>query len=139
MKGYHIAIEQAALDNKNFRKVLYTSHHLQLVLMSLQPGEEIGFEVHKNVDQFFRVEQGSGKCIIDDHEYEINNGDVIIVPAGSKHNIINTGEQDSLKLYTIYSPPNHKDGTVHATRSDAAKHHETFDGVTTETVTAFWD
>jgi mannose-6-phosphate isomerase-like protein (cupin superfamily) len=132
MKGYKIDIEHAAIDNDNFRKVLYTSEHMQLVLMSLKAGEEIGEEVHEENDQFFRIEAGNGKCVIDGHEYEIGDGDVIVVPAGAKHNVINTGKSGELKLYTIYAPPHHKDGIVRATKEEAEKHEEEFDEVTTE-------
>lgn len=134
MKGYKINIEKETLANNNFRKVLYTGKHSQLVLMSLLPKEEIGMEVHLRNDQFFRFEKGKGKCIIDGNKYYVGNGDVIIVPAGAHHNIINTSGTDKLKLYTLYSPPNHKDGIVRATKKDAeAKiNKEEFDGVTTE-------
>lgn len=132
MKGYKVNIENVTLRNDNFRKVLYTSTHMQLVLMTLPPHEEIGFEVHRDNDQFFRIEEGNGKCIIDGTEYEINNGDVIIVPAGAKHNLINTDEITDLKLYTLYAPPHHKDGIVRKTKLDAEKNKEEFDGITTE-------
>ncbi len=104
---------------------------MQLVLMSLLPGEEIGEEIHEGNDQFFRFEQGKGQCIIDGNKYEIADGDVIIIPSGAKHNVINTGS-DSLKMYTIYTPPHHKDGIVRATRKDAEENEEDFDGQTTE-------
>lgn len=132
MKGYKVNIENVTLRNDNFRKVLYTSTHMQLVLMTLPPHEEIGFEVHRDNDQFFRIEEGNGKCIIDGTEYEINNGDVIIVPAGAKHNLINTDEITDLKLYTLYAPPHHKDSIVRKTKLDAEKNKEEFDGITTE-------
>lgn len=132
MKGYKINIEKATLDNKNFRQVLYTSNHEQLVLMSLLPGEEIGSEIHQHVDQFFRVEQGRGKCFIDGNEYSIEAGDVIIAPAGVRHNIINVDKAIALKMYTVYGPPNHKDGTVEATKAEAESIKEEFDGATTE-------
>jgi mannose-6-phosphate isomerase-like protein (cupin superfamily) len=132
MKGYKSNIEKSTLDNNNFRKVLYTAHHMQLVLMSLKPGEEIGAEIHKNSDQFFRFESGSGKCIIDGNEYQVKDGDVIIVPAGAKHNVINTGSSKELKMYTIYAQPNHKDGVVRVTKQDAENNEEEFDGKTTE-------
>lgn len=131
MKGYKTEIEIDTLENENFRKVLYTSNHLQLVLMSLRPGEEIGLETHNETDQFFRFENGQGKCIIDETQYEIESGDVIVVPAGAKHNVINTGATE-LKLYTIYSPPHHKDGIVQPTKNDATNSKEEFDGRTTE-------
>jgi mannose-6-phosphate isomerase-like protein (cupin superfamily) len=118
MKGFKTAIETATIQNANFRKVLFTAKHMQLVLMSLQPGEEIGLEIHAENDQFFRFEQGHGKCVIDGTEIEIKDGDVVIVPAG-------------LKMYTIYSPPHHKDGIVRATKKEAEANEEEFDGVTT--------
>jgi mannose-6-phosphate isomerase-like protein (cupin superfamily) len=134
MKGYSINIEEETLANTNFRKVLYTGKHSQLVLMSLLPNEEIGMEVHPDNDQFFRFEKGQGKCIIDRNEYSVGNGDVIIVPAGAHHNIINISGTDKLKLYTLYSPPHHKDGIVRTTKADAVAeiNKEEFDGVTSE-------
>lgn len=132
MKGFSINIENATLDNRNFRKVLYTSKHSQLVLMSLRPGEEIGMEVHEENDQFFRFESGQGKCIIDGHEYELSDGVAIVVPAGAQHNVINTSATEDLKLYTIYSPAHHKDGIVRATKKEAEANEAEFDGVTTE-------
>lgn len=129
MKGYKDNIEKATVENTNFRKVLYTGKYSQLVLMSLKPGEEIGSEVHSDVDQFFRFEEGSGQLIIDDNTYEVAADDAGIVPAGARHNVINTGETD-LKLYTIYSPPEHKDKTIHPTKADVVEEH--FDGMTTE-------
>ena len=132
MKGFKSAIEKDAVGNVNFRKVLYTSENSQLVLMSLLPLEEIGSEIHENNDQFFRVEKGHGKCIIDGNEYELNDGDAVIVPRGARHNVINLSEDSDLKLYTIYSPPHHKDGIVRATKKDAETIEEEFDGVTTE-------
>ena len=132
MKGFKSNIEKDALKNTNFRKVLYTGKHLQVVLMSLKPGEEIGAEIHKTIDQFFRFEGGKGKCIIDGNEYVVGNGDVIIVPAGSKHNVINTDAVKELKMYTIYGPPNHKDGIINATKKDSEKNDAKFDGKTTE-------
>ncbi len=132
MKGFHSNIEKDTLENTNFRKVLYTGKHSQLVLMNLKPKEEIGMEVHENNDQFFRFEQGSGKCVIDDNEYEISNGTAIVIPAGAKHNIINTSDTTELKLYTIYSPAHHKDGIIRETKEDAVSNEAEFDGVTTE-------
>jgi mannose-6-phosphate isomerase-like protein (cupin superfamily) len=132
MKGFKSNIEKDTLKNENFRKVLYTSKHLQLVLMTLKKGEEIGEEVHINNDQFFRFESGKGKCIIDGNEYTIGDGDVIIVPAGSKHNVINTSMAEELKMYTIYAPPHHQDGLINATKNDAEKYDVEFDGKTTE-------
>ncbi len=132
MKGFNTNIEKDTRENDNFRKVLYTGKHTQLVLMSLQPGEEIGMETHTDNDQFFRFEKGSGLCIIDDNEYTLADGSVIIVPAGAKHNIINTSSTDMLKLYTLYSPPHHKDGIVRKTKTEAESDGPEFDGVTTE-------
>lgn len=132
MKGFNINLEQATLENTNFRKVLYTGTHSQLVLMSLKPKEEIGLEVHEENDQFFRIEKGEGKCVIDDTEYILEDGSGIVVPAGSKHNVINTSETEDLKLYTIYSPAHHKDGVTRATKQDAEEQEAPFDGVTTE-------
>ena len=132
VKGFKTNIEKATVENKNFRKVLYTSGHFQLVLMSLLPGEEIGSEVHGENDQFFRFEAGRGKCVINGNEYEVKDGDVIIIPAGAKHNVINTDSAEELKLYTIYAPPHHKDGIVRATKKEAEEREEEFDGETTE-------
>ena len=133
-KGFHSNIEKDTLENNNFRKVLYTTKHSQLVLMSLKPKEEIGLEVHKDNDQFFRFEQGEGKCVINGHQYPVINGSAIIVPAGARHNIINTSEAQELKLYTIYSPAHHKDGIVRTTKeqAEAKENEEEFDGITTE-------
>jgi len=132
MHGFHSNIEDDTLANTNFRKVLYTGKNSQLVLMSLRPGEEIGEEIHAENDQFFRVEQGVGKCIIDGNEYELEDGVAIIVPAGAKHNLINTSQTEDLKLYTIYSPPHHKDQIVRTTKAEAEALEEDFDGVTSE-------
>ncbi|MEK6926963.1 MAG: cupin domain-containing protein [Nanoarchaeota archaeon] len=132
MNGFVDNIEKESLKNNNFRRVLYTSKHSQLVLMSLKPKEEIGLEVHKENDQFFRFEKGEGKCIIDGHEYKVGDGFAVIVPAGAKHNIINTSNKEDLKLYTIYSPAHHRDKVVHATKVDAELDDEEFDGKTTE-------
>lgn len=116
-------LEYETQDNNYFRQVVFTGRYCQLVLMSLKPGEEIGSEVHNNVDQFFRFEKGEGKVVIDGSEYNVANGSAAVVPAGSEHNVINTGSGD-LKLYTIYSPAEHKDGTVHRTKEEAeAAHH----------------
>lgn len=130
MKGFIQDIETLAIDNQNFRQVIYTATNCQLVLMALKPGEDIGLEVHK-LDQFFRVESGSGEVVLDGVTSAVTNGSAILVPAGASHNIKNTGHEP-LKLYTIYSPPNHRDGVVHPTKSDAEKDHEQFDGKTTE-------
>jgi mannose-6-phosphate isomerase-like protein (cupin superfamily) len=132
MKGFKAAIEKETQANMDFRRVLYTAPHCQLVLMSLRPGEEIGMETHTGNDQFFRVEKGHGKCVIDGHEYDLNDGDAIIVPTGARHNVINTSVGDDLKLYTIYSPPHHKDGIVRATKLEAGQNEAEFDGVTSE-------
>ncbi|QQG47340.1 MAG: cupin domain-containing protein [Candidatus Woesebacteria bacterium] len=118
MPGYKDNIEKLTLENTFFRHVLFTAPHSQLVVMSLKPGEEIGMEVH-TVDQFFRFEKGTGKVIIESTEYEVSNGDAIIVPAGSNHNVINTSQTEDLKLYTIYSPSQHMDGTIHKTKQEA--------------------
>lgn len=131
MKGFKVNIEKQTEENDNFRKVLYTAGHLQLVLMSLAPGEDIGLETHQGTDQFFRFESGSGKCIINDSEYVVAEGDAVVIPAGAKHNIINTGS-GAFKMYTIYGPPNHSDGTVRATKEAAEKNEEVFDGKTSE-------
>lgn len=131
MKGFKANIEKETLDNDNFRKVLYTGKNLQLVLMSLKPGEEIGEEIHQNNDQFFRFESGTGKCTIDENNYQVTEGDVIVVPAGSKHNVINTGDEP-FKMYTIYSPPNHQDGIIRATKKEADVKDEKFNGVISE-------
>jgi len=132
MKGFNANIEKDTLENKNFRKVLYTGKHSQLVLMSLLPKEEIGMEVHNDNDQFFRFEAGQGKVVIDGNEYEVSNGTAIVVPAGAEHNVINISDVDNLKLYTIYSPAHHKDGIVRATKEEAETNGEEFDGKTTE-------
>jgi len=132
MKGYNANIEEATLVNTDFRHVLYTGKHCQLVLMSLKPGEDIGMEVHADNDQFFRFEKGEGKCVIDGNEYALADGSVIIVPAGAEHNIINTSTTDDLKLYTIYSPAHHQDGVVRATKAEAEASSPDFDGKTTE-------
>ncbi len=132
MKGYVTNIEKATIDNNNFRKVLYSAPHSQLVLMSLRPNEEIGMEVHQDNDQFFRIEKGQGKCIIDGNEYEITDGSAVVVPAGAQHNIINVSGSEELRLYTIYSPAHHKDGIVRVTKEEAVANEAEFDGKTTE-------
>ena len=131
-KGFCSNIEKDTLENENFRKVLYTGKHSQLVLMSLAPNEEIGMEVHEDNDQFFRFEKGQGKCIIDGHEYEVKDGAAIVVPAGSQHNVINVSATERLSLYTIYSPAHHKDGIIRATKAEAEANEAEFDGTTTE-------
>jgi mannose-6-phosphate isomerase-like protein (cupin superfamily) len=132
MKGYYGKIENLTVENENFRKVLYTSQHSQLVLMSIVPNGEIGAEVHADNDQFFRFESGHGKVIIDDNEYPVEDGDAIIVPAGANHNVINTSDSEALKLYTLYTPPHHKDQIVRKTQEEAEADDEEFDGITTE-------
>lgn len=131
MKGFYGNIEQLTSENDKFRKVLYTAKHLQLVLMSLQPGEEIGAEIHHENDQFFRFEKGSGQCIIDGHTYDVKDGDAVVVPAGAQHNVINTGNS-LLQMYTIYAPPHHKDGIIRGSKAEAEANEEDFDGKTTE-------
>jgi mannose-6-phosphate isomerase-like protein (cupin superfamily) len=132
MKGFYSNIEQETLENTNFRKVLYSANHLQLVLMSLKAGEEIGEEIHPDNDQFFRFESGFGKCVVDGNEYGVKDGDALIVPAGAMHNIINIDGEQDLKMYTIYAPAHHKDGIVRATKEEAEQNEEEFDGITTE-------
>jgi mannose-6-phosphate isomerase-like protein (cupin superfamily) len=129
--GYTSNVEEAAIANENFRKVLYTAQHSQLVLMSLLPEEDIGEEVHK-LDQFIRCESGRGKAILNGVEHEFNDGFVVLVPAGTPHNIINTSVDKAMKLYTVYAPPNHRDGVIHTTKADAESDKEHFDGKTTE-------
>ena len=130
MKGYVKNIEKEAMENANFRKVLYTAKNSQLVLMALKPNEEIGEEVH-GLDQFLRIEAGKGKAVLDGVEHEISDGFAVLVPAGTKHNIIN-GADSEMKIYTVYAPPNHRDGVTHAMKEDAEKDDEHFDGKTTE-------
>jgi len=130
MKGFVQNIESIAVDNREFRRVLYTAKSCQLVVMALKPQEEIGAEVHE-LDQFFRVEEGSGEAVLDGVRTEIRAGFAVLVPAGTRHNIVNTGSVP-LKLYTLYAPPNHRDGVVHHSRADAEKDSEHFDGKTTE-------
>jgi mannose-6-phosphate isomerase-like protein (cupin superfamily) len=129
MKGFVEDIETLSEENTDFRRVLYTGKHLQLVLMALQPGEEIGEEVHAEHDQFFRIEDGEGEVWIDGACTKIKDDDAVIVPAGARHNVINTG-REPLKLYTLYAPPDHRDGVVHATKAAVLEEH--FDGKTTE-------
>lgn len=131
-KGYKANIEKLTQENENFRKVLYTGERSQLVLMSLLPGEEIGSEVHPDNDQFFRFENGNGKVIINETEYEVADGDAVVIPKGSQHNVINTSLDTALKMYTIYSPAHHKDGVVRKTKAEAETDGPEFDGVTTE-------
>jgi mannose-6-phosphate isomerase-like protein (cupin superfamily) len=131
-KGYKDNIEKLTLENDNFRRVLYTAKHCQLVLMSLLPGEEIGMEVHEGNDQFFRFEKGEGKVIINETEYSVSDGDAVIVPSGAKHNVINTSDTEELKLYTLYSPAHHNDGIIRKTKEEAVADDPEFDGITTE-------
>ena len=131
MKGFVEDIEDLTIENAAFRRVIYTGKHLQLVLMALKAGEEIGAETHLDHDQFFRVEKGKGEVWIDGERTKIKRDDAIVVPAGASHNIVNTGSK-SLKLYTLYAPPQHQDGVVRATKADAAASEEHFDGKTTE-------
>ena len=129
MKGFVDDIERLTTENNDFRRVLYTGKHLQLVLMALKPGEEIGAEVHEDRDQFFRVESGQGEVLIDGTRTKIKDDDAIVVPAGARHNVVNTGTEP-LKVYTLYGPPEHKHGTVHRTKADVTEEH--FDGRTSE-------
>ncbi len=119
MAGYTTNIEKDTLANTNFRKVLYTAPNLQLVLMTLQPGEEIGTETHEHGDQFFRVEAGEGEAILNGEHHRLADGDIVIIPEGTEHNIVNTSSDTPLQVYTIYSPPEHPDGTVHKTKAEA--------------------
>ena len=128
MKGYLTNIEKATKENTDYRRVLYTAKNSQLVLMNIKPGDEIGEEVH-HLDQFIRVEEGEGKAILDGVEHALCADDAIVIPQGTRHNIVNTGSSD-LKLYTVYSPPEHTDGTIHATKADEKEEH--FNGITTE-------
>jgi mannose-6-phosphate isomerase-like protein (cupin superfamily) len=131
MKGFVADIEKLTEENSNFRRVLYTGNHLQLVLMTIQSGGEIGEEVHEGHDQFFRIEKGTGEVWIDGNRSPVKEGDGIIVPAGARHNVINTGST-LFQIYTIYGGPEHRDGVVHATKEEAEKSEEHFDGKTTE-------
>ncbi len=131
MKGYTINIEERAIANEYFREVLYTDNNLQLVVMSLLPQEDIGEETH-TLDQFIRVEQGEGKAVLDGVEHAISDGFAIVVPRGTRHNVINTSTTDTMKLYTIYAPPDHKDGLIHKTKAEALANDLPFDGVTSE-------
>lgn len=131
MNGYTADIETLTEENSDFWRVLYTGHHLQLVLMALKPGEDIGMETHKTHDQFFRIEKGHGEVVIDGTRRKVKGGDAIIVPAGALHNLINTGDKP-LRLYTLYGPPNHIDGLLEKRKVDAQASTEVFDGVATE-------
>ncbi len=119
MSGYSTDIERDTLENSDFRRVLYTAPHLQLVLMALGPGEEIGVETHDHGDQFFRVESGSGEAILDGTSHKLQDGSIVVIPAGVEHNIVNTSSSEVLRVYTIYTPPEHPDGTVHKTKAEA--------------------
>jgi mannose-6-phosphate isomerase-like protein (cupin superfamily) len=131
MDHYLTDIEEATVKNDNFRKVLFTAEHSQLVLMSLKPGEEIGEETHE-LDQFIRIEAGRGAARLNGKDYPVQDGSALVIPAGTRHNVINTGKDEPLKLYTLYSPPEHKDGTVHRTKQEAeADKDDHFDGKTT--------
>jgi mannose-6-phosphate isomerase-like protein (cupin superfamily) len=132
MKGYATAIEKETLKNSDFRRVLYTGKYSQLVLMNLKPMEEIGMETHNDRDQFFRFEEGEGKVVIDGVEHKVKDGDAVIVPAGAMHNVVNTSKKLELKLYTIYSPPEHQDKVVRHTKADAEASPEEYDGRPTE-------
>ena len=134
MKGFKTNIERDALKNRNFREVLYTGKNSQLVLMSLKPKEEIGLETHPENDQFLRFEGGTGRVIVDESKYTVKDGDAVVIPAGAKHNVVNTSATEELKIYTIYSPPHHKDGIIHKTKEQAESDDEEFDGKTTERV-----
>jgi mannose-6-phosphate isomerase-like protein (cupin superfamily) len=131
MKGYVTNIEEGTLSNKDFRRVLYTAKNTQLVLMSIQPNEDIGEEIH-TLDQFIRVEAGHGVALLDGKEHRLSDGFAVVIPAGTKHNVVNDSATEELKLYTLYSPPEHRDGTIHRTKKDALEHEEHFDGKTTE-------
>ena len=132
MKGYVVHLERETKKNSDFRHVLYTGKHSQLVLMSLKPGEEIGEETHEEHDQFFRFEVGEGKVIIDGVEHRVKDGNGVIVPAGARHNVINSSKRSNLRLYTIYSPPEHQDGVIRHTKREALASEEHFDGRSTE-------
>ena len=132
MKGFKSNIEKDTLRNSDFRRVLYTGKNSQLVLMNLRPNEEIGEEVHETIDQFFRFEKGEGIVSIDGIKRNVTDGDAVVIPAGARHNVINTSKTTELTLYTIYSPPEHHDGTVRKTKADALTKPEEFDGKTTE-------
>jgi mannose-6-phosphate isomerase-like protein (cupin superfamily) len=132
VKGFKSNIEKDTLNNSDFRRVLYTGKSSQIVLMNLRPGEEIGEEVHRKIDQFFRFEKGEGAVSIDGIKHKVSDGDAVIVPAGARHNVMNTSKTTELKLYTIYSPPEHQDRTVRKTKADALAKPEEFDGKTTE-------
>lgn len=122
MNGYMTNIEHATLENEDFRRVLFTGANTQLVLMTLRPGEEIGLETHDEHDQFIRIEAGNGKVRLNDEEHPLSDGVSVVIPAGTRHNVVNTSSTEPLRLYTLYSPPEHPDGTVHRTKSDEPAH-----------------
>lgn len=128
MPGFVTDIEQKTLENENFREVLFTAPHSQLVVMTLQPGEEIGLETHDDVDQFIRVEAGTGMAILDGEDKALADGTAVVIPAGTEHNVVNTSPTEALKLYTIYSPPEHPEGTVHRTKAEADKYEKEHHG-----------
>ena len=128
MAGFVIDIEQKTLENENFREVLFTALHSQLVVMTLQPGEEIGLETHDEIDQFIRVEAGAGTAILNGEEIALEDGTAVVIPAGTEHNVINISQTEPLKLYTIYSPPEHLDGTIHKTKAEADKYEKEHHG-----------
>ncbi len=125
MTGYVTDIEKKTLENEFFREVLFTASNMQLVVMSLAPGEEIGLETHDDIDQFIRVEAGEGKAILNDEEHNLEDDSVVIIPAGTRHNIVNTSRSEPLKLYTIYTPPEHPDGTIHKSKAEALEYEKT--------------
>lgn len=131
-KGFFENIEKLTLENSDFRRVLYTGLHMQLVLMSLKPGEDIGSEIHEENDQFFRFEGGEGRVFVNQASYNVSDGDTVIVPAGAEHNVINMSDTEELKFYTIYAPSHHKDGIIRKTKEEAMANEEDFDGQTTE-------
>ncbi len=128
MSGFVIDIEQKTLENENFREVLFTAPHSQLVVMTLQPGEEIGLETHDDIDQFIRVEAGTGKVILNGEETDLADGTAVVIPAGTEHNVVNDSPTEALKLYTIYSPPEHPDGTIHRTKAEAVEYEKEHHG-----------
>lgn len=132
MAGYVTDIERRTLENENFREVLFTGPKVQLVVMTIAPGDEIGLETHDDVDQFIRVEAGEGKAILDGREHAVADGSAVVIPAGTRHNVVNTSRTESLRLYSIYSPPEHPDGTVHRTKAEAdayeREHHHGAEG-----------
>ena len=128
MSGYLVDIEQKTLENENFREVLFTAPHSQLVVMTLQPGEEIGLETHDEIDQFIRVEAGTGKALLNGEEKALADGSAVVIPAGTEHNVINTSQSEALKLYTISSPPEHPDGTINKTKAEAIEYEKEHHG-----------